>query len=167
MQKPLSESPPTPVHRIPISCLLAVVPAACPVWLFQPRIASAYTQTQAQCRSQVDGNLAPASPLRPRPLRNRCSHGHGHGSIPSLATTGTSCTNKNVHGMGMGSGGAPLMESPHHSGSGPHLPNGPGRAGARRPTYAHGSSVRVNPSLLPPGLWMGPLNRQFLQTWVS
>jgi len=42
-------------------------------------------------------------------------------------------------------------------GSGPHPPNGPGRPGARRPMYAHGSSMRVYPSL-PPTLWMSPTN---------
>jgi len=44
-----------------------------------------------------------------------------------------------------------------NSGSGPHPPNGPGRPGARRPMYAHGSSMRVYPSL-PPTLWMSPTN---------
>jgi hypothetical protein len=83
-------------------------------------------------------------------------------NIPSRATTGTSGANTNMHGMGMGSSGAPSMESPRYSGSGPRPPNGPGRAGARRPTYAQGSLMRVNLSLLPPSLWMSPL-----QTWVS
>jgi hypothetical protein len=145
------------VHRIPISCSLSVVPAACPVWLCQPRLAPAYTPVQAQCRSQVDGDLAPA----PAPhcalayfaIGGQQPQSRQH---PSRATTGTSGANTNMHSMGMGSCDTPSMESPQYSGSGPRPPNGPGHAGARRLTYAHGPSMRVNPSLLSPSLWIGP-----------
>ena len=57
--------------------------------------------------------------------------------------------------MGRGNGKATLPQN-LSDGSGPS--NGPARAGVRSPTYSHGSTGRVHPSLLPPSLWMSLSN---------
>jgi hypothetical protein len=49
---------------------------------------------------------------------------------------------------------AAATESPQNLGSGPL--NDHGRAGERKPTYVHWSSMCVHPSLLPPSLWISP-----------
>jgi len=122
--------PSSPHH----SCPLPVVPAACPTWLYQPHIAPAYTQVQAQCRSLDDGDLAPA-PHCILAFSRSAGSSHAHGSTTSRTTTLTSGANTNVRSMGMGNDLRPS--------------NGPGRAGARRLTSAHGPSVRIHPIPLP------------------
>ena len=84
---------------------------------------------------------------------------HGLASIPSHTTTSTSGVDTNAHALGRGNGsgsGKPTL--PQKLSSGPGLGNGPARSGARSPTYPHGSTARVHPSLLPPSLWMSPTN---------
>jgi len=152
MHKPLSEPAPSQFTAFLPS---PSRPRSMSNWLCQLRLAPAYTQAQGQCYSQAVGDLAfTASSPRPQSAGNS----HSHGSISSRTTTSTSGANTNVHGRYQRRSVGGVAKN---SGSGPRPlgpPNGPGRPGARRPTYAHGSSMRVHPSLLPPTPWMSPMN---------